>query len=240
MILQEKLQYLRKKNGYSQEQLADKLCIARQTVSKWENGQAIPELSGLIQLSELYGVPIDRIVKDDKECNLSLKGKKKSETEKIRESESVIDKESIIDFLLHAKKQTYAGAGSEVKASRESSHDFKYQEGDFLYYDTYLGGEKFGGEEAVWLLNQSEWKPVWCMNYIGHVTGENFDLGFLREALYHVPEDMPYRGPAIYTRGDYHYHCKVEGDFSWYQGYEEIFYQDKKVYECYFHGGELR
>lgn len=46
MTLQDKLQYLRKKNGYSQEQLADKLCIARQTVSKWENGQAIPELSG--------------------------------------------------------------------------------------------------------------------------------------------------------------------------------------------------
>lgn len=75
MTLQDKLQYLRKKNGYSQEQLADKLNIARQTISKWETGQAIPELFGLIQLSELYGVPIDRIVKEDKECNLSLQGK---------------------------------------------------------------------------------------------------------------------------------------------------------------------
>ena len=75
MTLQDKLQYLRKKNGYSQEQLADKLNIARQTISKWETGQAIPELFGLIQLSELYGVPIDRIVKEDKECNFSLQGK---------------------------------------------------------------------------------------------------------------------------------------------------------------------
>lgn len=78
------------------------------------------------------------------------------------------------------------------------------------------------------------------MNYIGRVTGENFDLGFLREALYHVPEEMPYRGPSIYTKGDYHYHCKVEGDFFWYQGYEEVFFQNNKVYECHFHGGKLR
>ena len=42
MKLEEKLQMLRKQNGYSQEQLADKIGIARQTVSKWENGQAVP------------------------------------------------------------------------------------------------------------------------------------------------------------------------------------------------------
>uniref|UniRef100_UPI00405696B5 helix-turn-helix transcriptional regulator n=1 Tax=Acetatifactor sp. TaxID=1872090 RepID=UPI00405696B5 len=75
MNLEEKLQILKKKNGYSQEQLADKLGLARQTISKWENGQAVPELSGLIMLSELYGVTIDRIVKDDKECNLALAAK---------------------------------------------------------------------------------------------------------------------------------------------------------------------
>jgi len=192
MTLQEKLQYLRKKNGYSQEQLADKLSIARQTVSKWETGQAIPELSGLIQLSDLYGVPIDRIVKEDKECNLSLQGK--NGWDKGSGKSSSDRKAEIVKFLLHAKKQTYAGQGSEVTASREASHDFKYQAGDFLYYDTYLGGEKFGGQEAVWILPESGWKPAWCMNYIGRVTGENFDLGFLREALYHVPEEMPYRG----------------------------------------------
>lgn len=51
MNLKEKLQFLRKQNGYSQEQLADKIGIARQTISKWENGQAVPELNGLILLS---------------------------------------------------------------------------------------------------------------------------------------------------------------------------------------------
>lgn len=43
MELKDKLQLLRKQNGYSQEQLADKLGIDRQTLSKWENGQAVPE-----------------------------------------------------------------------------------------------------------------------------------------------------------------------------------------------------
>lgn len=75
MRLEEKLRLLRKQNGYSQEKLADKLGITRQTVSKWENGQAIPELTGLIALSVLYGVTIDRIVKADDVCNAALNQK---------------------------------------------------------------------------------------------------------------------------------------------------------------------
>lgn len=70
--------------------------------------------------------------------------------------------------------------------------------------------------------------------------GENFHSDFLKEALLHVSEDMPYRGPAIYTKGDYHYHCRVEGEFIRYQGYEEIYYVDGKIYECYFRGGVIR
>ncbi len=42
MNLQDKLKLLRKQNSYSQEELADKMGIARQTISKWENGQAVP------------------------------------------------------------------------------------------------------------------------------------------------------------------------------------------------------
>lgn len=224
MKLEEKLQLLRKQKGYSQEQLADKLGIARQTISKWENGQAIPELPGLICLSELYGVTIDRIVKEDDECNISLSQK------------ADIDITAVIPFLICAKKSTYAGDGSNAKASRVASHDFAYQEKDFLYYDTYLGGEKFSGEEAVWFHE----RPIWTMNYSGRVTGANFNGDFLKEALLHVPKDMPYRGPEIYTKGEYHYHCKVDGEFVWYQGYEEIFYSGEKIYECFFHGGEIR
>lgn len=138
MRLEEKLQLLRKQNGYSQEQLADKLGIARQTISKWENGQAVPELNGLILLSELYGVTIDRLVKDDDACNILLSRK------------ADMDIDSVTDFLLKAKRNTYAGSAKETSPSRLASHDFRYQEKDYLYYDSYLGGERFSGEEAVW------------------------------------------------------------------------------------------
>lgn len=225
MQLKDKLQLLRKQNGYSQEQLADKIGIARQTISKWENGQAVPELNGLLLLSDLYGVTIDRIVKENEECNMPLC------------KNTSIDFHEIISFLRLAKKNTYAAADHKTTSSRTNSHDFCYKgKNGYTYYDTYLGGECFAGEEAVWLHND----PVWSMNYAGRVLGGNFNIDFLKEVLMCVPEDLPFRGPEIYTKGDYHYHCKVNGEFIWFQGYEEIFYMDEKIYECYFHGGVIR
>ena len=55
-----------------------------------------------------------------------------------------------------------------------------------------------------------------------------------------MPEDNPYRGPIVYENGDYKYHCIVNGSFEWFNGYEEIFYKDKKVFECMFHGGLVK
>ena len=57
----------------------------------------------------------------------------------------------VIEFLIKAKRKTYAGKGSETVSSREKSHDLVYRENNFMYYDTYLGGEKFAGEEAFLL-----------------------------------------------------------------------------------------
>ncbi len=225
MELKDKLQLLRKQNGYLQEQLADKLGIARQTLSKWENGQAVPELSNLISLSNLYGITIDRIVKEDDECNISL----------CKNASMNINR--VIEFLLVAKKNTYATGNNKVDSCRMNSFDYRYEDkSGFTYLDSYLGGECFVGEEVVWLHNI----PVWSMNYAGRVIGENFSGDFLKEVLMEVPADLPFRGPEIYTKGDYHYHCKVNGEFVWFQGYEEIFYMDEKIYECYFHGGTIR
>lgn len=62
MELKDKLQLLRKQNGYSQEQLADKLGIARQTLSKWENGSNMPDISLLAELADFYDVSIPEII----------------------------------------------------------------------------------------------------------------------------------------------------------------------------------
>lgn len=82
--------------------------------------------------------------------------------------------------------------------------------------------------------------PVWSMNYVGRVIGENFSGNFLKEVLMQVSAELPFRGPEIYAKGDYHYHCKIDGEFVWFQGYEEIFYIDEKIYECHFRGGAIR
>ena len=101
-----------------------------------------------------------------------------------------MDKETV-QFLIRAKKATYAGKGAESAPSRPCSHDLEYTEGELTYIDSYLGGEKFAGEEALW----RNGKPFWSMNYIGRVTGDDFSGDFLKEALLRVPQDMPFRGP---------------------------------------------
>jgi len=60
----EKLLELRRREGLSQEQLADRLGVTRQSVSKWEGGAALPELGKLVVLSELFSVSVDYLVKD--------------------------------------------------------------------------------------------------------------------------------------------------------------------------------
>ena len=70
LVLEKKLQILRKRNGLSQEGLAEKLGISRQAVSKWESGQSIPDLNKSIKLSELYNVTIDSLVKDNDEFDV--------------------------------------------------------------------------------------------------------------------------------------------------------------------------
>lgn len=65
MILADKIIKLRKKNGWSQEELADKMNVSRQAVSKWEGAQSIPDLEKILQLSALLGVTTDYLLKDE-------------------------------------------------------------------------------------------------------------------------------------------------------------------------------
>ena len=62
MILADKIVDLRKKNGWSQEELAEKLEVSRQSVSKWEGAQSVPDLNRVLQLSELFGVSTDYLL----------------------------------------------------------------------------------------------------------------------------------------------------------------------------------
>ena len=220
MTFAEKLQILRKNKGFTQESLAAQLCVSRQAVAKWESGQAYPDIANLIQISDLMNISIDYLVRDQS-CSQSIR------------QQSPTDLDALIDFRLEANVNTYAAFMNESEATRPSSHDYRYERGGYLYHDTYVGGERFAGEEAIW----KNGEPVYAMNYMGRVLGDGFSGNFLKEALRAADRRMPYRGPEVYQSGEYLYRCRVTGDFVWFQGYEEISHNEKKVYECVFHGG---
>ena len=65
MILADKIARLRKKNGWSQEELAEKMNVSRQAVSKWESAQTVPDLEKILMLGDLFGVTTDDLLKDE-------------------------------------------------------------------------------------------------------------------------------------------------------------------------------
>ncbi|AMC93635.1 XRE family transcriptional regulator [Erysipelothrix larvae] len=221
MIFSEKLTLIRRNKGYTQERLADALSVSRQAVAKWESGQSYPDITNLIQLSELFHVSVDYLVKDET-CQIHPK------TEEIAH-------EGLIEFLVEAKKHTYAGKGPKCESIRSGSHDYEYKKHPFTYIDTFYGGESFCGEEVVW----NHDTPIYAMNYSGRVIGPNFSGDFLKAALLHCTQDMPYRGPHYYEENGFIYQCNVTGDMMWFQGYEDICFKGQKIYECYFHGSKI-
>lgn len=217
-----KILMLRRQFNLSQEELAEKLGLSRQAIQKWESGESIPDVQNLIALSSIFCVSLDRLLKEEA-CSDVLTASDESK--------------KWLEFLVRAKKKTYAGNGKELeKHSRPNSHDFFYQEDEFKYMDTYFGGKSFIGEEALFYKE----KPIWGMNYKGVEISDEFSGDFLKAALAKVSMEMPYRGPHIYQVGDYLYICSVDGNYQCFHGKEEIYCQQKLVYECYFHGGEIR
>ena len=67
MIIADKIAELRKRNGWSQEDLAEKLQVSRQSVSKWEMSQSMPDMAKIVQMSDLFGVSTDVLLKDSEE-----------------------------------------------------------------------------------------------------------------------------------------------------------------------------
>lgn len=70
MILADKITNLRKRAGWSQEELAHQLGVSRQAVSKWESGASIPDLDKILRLSQLFEVSTDYLLRDDLELDL--------------------------------------------------------------------------------------------------------------------------------------------------------------------------
>lgn len=73
MNLSKKIFELRKANGFSQEQLAEKLGVSRQSISKWESGESLPEIERLVELSAVFNVTTDYLLKPGEVDELSIR-----------------------------------------------------------------------------------------------------------------------------------------------------------------------
>ena len=226
MTFDKKLLQLRQQNKFSQESLAERLGVSRQSVSKWELGTCMPDVDLIIKISDIFAVTLDALLKEEgcQDNELLISDRK----------ENRFDSDFLV-FLKKAKYKTYASNAGHVESSRINSVDLSFKSTPYTYLDTYLGRTQFAGEEAVWQLEH----PIWSMNYMGRVLDEVFSGDFLKESLRNTPDECPLRGPVYYAKGNYTYLCDVQGDIEWFQGREMIFLGDKKIYECYFHGGKI-
>lgn len=225
MTFSDKLQTLRKQKALSQEQLAEALNISRQAIAKWETGASLPDLTNILLISDFFGISLDRLVKPEEKCVTSLNTQTKEMTN------------DMINFLFEAKEKTYAANAPEAEVScRLNAHDLVYERGVYTYIDTYLGSEIFSGQEGIW----DHDLPTWAMNYHGRVLDDRFEGKVLKSALTEGARLHLQRGPENHHVGDYTYHCQYNGSFEWYQGYECIYYEGTKVYECHFHGGIVK
>lgn len=75
MLFNEKLKKLRKEEGLTQEQLAEKLNVSRQAITKWETGEGVPDIENIKQISNLFNVTIDELLKEEKNINIEKREK---------------------------------------------------------------------------------------------------------------------------------------------------------------------
>lgn len=82
MILADKISGLRREFNWSQEDLAEKMDVSRQSISKWESGNSIPDMNKIIRLSEIFGVSTDYLIKDDVERESAILVDKENKNDK--------------------------------------------------------------------------------------------------------------------------------------------------------------
>ena len=89
---------LRRQNGMSQEELADRLGISRQSVSKWESAQSVPDMNRILKMSDLFGVTTDFLLKDDMEMP------ERNPEPEVDRNLKTVSMEEAQEFLVYKKK----------------------------------------------------------------------------------------------------------------------------------------
>jgi len=144
------------------------------------------------------------------------------------------------EFLVLAKKDTYASGRLTDKISKDGAKKLIYENSSLRYADKYFGHNPFIGNEIVF---ENE-KMIWGMNYYGFVESLDISpkevLDFLKEALKQIREEEPFRGPGYFKKNDFEYFCESKGNLDRFVGFERINYKEKTVYRGEFHGGQIK
>ena len=114
----DRLIQLRKKHGLSQEELADKLGLSRQAVSKWERAEASPDTDNLICLVKLYGVSLDELLSTDDDVETIVKEQIKPEEGNKEESIVLTDKDGSKVVIKDKHIQCFDEKGEKVDRSK--------------------------------------------------------------------------------------------------------------------------
>lgn len=139
-MLGEKLLKLRKKFGYSQQELADKLSVTRQTISNWECGQGAPTIDKAMELAEIFGISLDDLVGD--QVHVVVGEKKPGASRLLKQLEGKTVKISCVDMKSWLEAEFSAIDGSETVRVVEVSADWlrveyeRTKEGSLLKKET--------------------------------------------------------------------------------------------------------
>lgn len=98
-MISEKLRSYRLEFGLSQEQLAEKIGVSRQTISNWENDRRVPDIYSLVSLSDLYGISLDELIKGDVKVMAMLSGKTKAAGEKYLYGATVLNAIGMLELI---------------------------------------------------------------------------------------------------------------------------------------------
>lgn len=107
MTIGEKIQALRKQKGLSQKQVADMVLVSHQAVSRWEQGESIPDVDNVLRLSEIFGVSTDYLLKDILEKAQETGGAENEDKEPQKEARANFDFESDFGSKKKHKNQNF-------------------------------------------------------------------------------------------------------------------------------------
>lgn len=149
--------------------------------------------------------------------------------------------QQMVEFIVHAKANTYVGKGQKLLPYRLGSHDLQFFEGDWAYHDSYLGENDFIGEEAVYFRG----KVVWGMNYFGRILLPELITSaqageVIQRSLSEMYREGRFLGGFERTLGEFTYHDANGGDELFFTGREWISRGGKMAYELVYHGGLVR